>query len=127
MKTISKILIEEEWEILDSGTFIHTKLNTPFTIQIVEDDGTEINARFVFKHNPNISDSFLNVEHYDIDTFQISLTHNGLLSNFGFVEPIEIGNYNNRRLKFNFRVDINNGSDSPLITYTWLINKISQK
>lgn len=123
MECKSRIILEDNWEVLDSGSFIHSNLFVPFKIQVVENDGTEINARFIFVNDPNLKDSSLKVEMFDKNTFQIKLLHNGLFVNFGFKNPIPVGTYNNRDLMFNFRVDLNGNEDSPLINYTWLINK----
>ena len=124
MKT--KILYDNELEVLDSGTFIHYDLEKPVTLSISEPDGTNINIRIEFLHDTDAKDELFKISKYNDDTLKIEIKHKGKLLNHGFINPVNVGGFNGHELFFNIRLDLNSVKDSPLVTYTWFQRKTNK-
>ncbi|WP_445454236.1 DUF6864 domain-containing function [Flavobacterium sp. 25HG05S-40] len=124
----TKILYEGELELIDNGTFLHYSLEKPVTLSITESDGVKINIRLEFVYSKVIrqSERVFTFTEYNSDTLKITIKHDGLLANFGYVEPVKIGSFDGHELFFNLRVDINSKEDSPVIHYTWFKGKKEQ-
>lgn len=119
----SKITYDNEIELLQSNSFIHYNQNEPVTISITEDDNTNINIRLEFNYDKDIEKESFKFSEHDVDTLKITINHKGQLLNYGYINPIKIGVFNNYELFFNLRIDINSTEDSPLVNYTWYKGK----
>jgi len=119
---ISKISIEKI-EILDTGSIIQYRHDLPISITIKESDGTLITCRFEFLLKPEIQNDFVHISPYDVDTVNLQCQYKFGLSNFGAIEPIRIGTFDNEPLFFNFRANINGPNENAIIHYSWYITK----
>lgn len=120
---ITKIKFDDPWVLLDSGTFIHYDNEKPLTLTIIESDGTPISVRFTFQKDSENKQPLIKFGSFDKDTILVTITHNGHLSNFGFLKPVKFGSFNGKELFFNFRLDLNNADDSILINFSWFTGK----
>ena len=119
----SKIIYDEELELIDSGSFIHYKQEIPVTISISEDDGVNINIRLEFVYDKTAEEESFKFSQYNNSTLQITVKHKGQLANYGYINPVNVGSFNGYELLFNIRIDINNIGDNPLISYSWFKGK----
>ena len=123
---MTRFQLEDEWQILDTGTLIHYDTAKPLTLSITEIDGTNINVRFELKKDNKVPTPTVKLDAFNDDTLQIFISFGSSISNFGYAKPISIGSYNGLELHFNFRIDLNDESDSALIHYTWYTGEEDQ-
>ncbi|HLO72920.1 MAG TPA: hypothetical protein VK164_03205 [Flavobacterium sp.] len=119
----SKINYENEVELIDSGTFINYGQDKPVTITIKEEDGTSLGIKVKFNYDKSAKEASFNFSQQDTYTLILTVTHNGLIANYGYINPVLVGTFNGHELYFNIRIDINGIEDSPLIHYSWFKGK----
>ena len=115
----SKISYDDGFELIDSGTFINFGQNKPVTISINEEDGTSLSIKLEFIYDKSAKEASFNFSQQDIYTLILKVNHNGIIANYGYINPVVVGTYNGHELFFNVRIDINSIEDSPLINYSW--------
>ncbi|PZO30964.1 MAG: hypothetical protein DCF13_01915 [Flavobacteriaceae bacterium] len=120
---MTKFELEDDWEILDTGTVINYEYNKPITLFIVENDGTKMKLRFVLNKDAEIEKDQVHFSEYKKDTLLIAIKFKQFLLNFGTLQPSRIGTYNGKDVYFNFRVSINSEDDCAQLTYTWYLKK----
>ncbi|NDW19863.1 hypothetical protein D0T53_13240 [Dysgonomonas sp. 216] len=111
------------WEILDTGVVIHYDEEKPFTLFVVEEDGTPIKVRLEFEKDDEVKEPIAKIGIFDLNTVLIKIKYLGFLSNFGLLKPMRLGTYNKKDILFNFRVDSNEKEDVKLIHYTWYLKE----
>ena len=116
---MTKIIFDPPWKLLDMGCVIHYNSIDPITLQIVENDGTEINIRFQFDYDVNNIAPELKIKMFNSNTALINITHSGSFVNFGSLNPITIGSFNEESLYFNFRISSNQKGDNLTLNYCW--------
>ncbi len=119
----SKISYENEVELIDSGTFINFGQDKPVSITINEADGTSLSIKVKFTYDKTVKEASFNFSQQDIYTLILSVIHNGIIANYGYVKPVVVGTFNGYELYFNIKIDINSPEDSPLIHYSWFKGK----
>lgn len=131
---MTKIEFDEDYDVIDSGSIIHYNITKPIILKIEEEDGTPIKVRFEFKTsnvdskgvyngNPIFTQNYINLSEFDYETLLVKVNYIGKANNFGPTEFLDLGTFNGRTLYFNFRIDINEVSDCPMINYTWFVGK----
>lgn len=119
----SKITYEDEFELIDSGTFINFGQSKPVTITINEEDGTSLSIKLKFNYDKSAKEASFDFSQQDAYTLILSVKHNGIIANYGYINPVVVGTFNGHELFFNIRIDINSIEDSPLINYSWFKGK----
>ena len=113
----------EKIEILDTGSIIQYRPDLPISITIKEGDGTLITCRFEFLLKTDIQSDFVHISSYNAETVNIQCQYKFGLSNFGAIEPLQIGTFDKETLFFNFRVNINGPNENAIIHYSWYVIK----
>lgn len=119
----SKIIYDDEIVLIDSGTFINFSPNKPVTITINETDGTSLSIKLKFNYDKSVKEASFDFSQQDKFTLILSIKHNGIIANYGYLKPVTVGTFDGHELFFNIRIDINNTDDSPLINYSWYKGK----
>lgn len=122
------IVLDDTYGVLTSGSVIQYNRDTPITVFVTEDDGTKIGVRFEFVKEQNAGNkeaaSFEATIHpsmHDENTIKLAINMHKVLSNFGMLNAMKVGNFNGKELLFNFRMSINGDGDPAIVHFTWFI------